>query len=484
MKFLLCFILVLTLSGSAFSQGMPIDSLDGRFSSAFPESMRSSLREVLANHYDDQRVWGLAIGDFSNDSLPDLAISLYDLSNPKREVTVHLLVNTGSAFKDVFQKKYTYFETPIEVGLTIDGSVVSVLQKFDESHWRQEGYSYYAGDLMMVDELETHKEDVPALTGKNKAMAHDLYRNYETLITKESFFSTKDNQTMLRSVFYSLPAYSRLRFVYPGYGHDMSDTSAKFIIKGAGFRRDWKDCSIKRALAAYDDDFLYISISVNDDQVWGGDEDMEKNDRVTLWFDAFNTDSRYFTKEKKGSIPQFRTQTDSTIYSVTFSLPGMMSQTPKVTASSVAALNDQQREASTNIRATVSRDTSNGVVSGYTLKARIPFVYLGFEGNPTGSYETRSAEQMFSDQPSKKKKGDNSLLADDERPIIGFTAVISDVDDPNHPDEITMQATSNFNPDDPTTFGELVLIPTGTFYGEVYPTYTKELTDELHKAGF
>ena len=157
-----------------FAQGMPIDSLDGRFTSVFGDGMRASLRTALADHYDDFRVWGLAIGDFSNDTLPDLAISLFDVSNPKREVTVHLLVNTGGTFKDVFQKKYTYFETPIEVGLTTDGSVVSILQKFDESHWRQEGYSYYAGDLMKVDELETHKEDVPALTGKNKAMAHDV----------------------------------------------------------------------------------------------------------------------------------------------------------------------------------------------------------------------------------------------------------------------------------------------------------------------
>ncbi len=465
-------------------QGMPIDSLDGRFDLVFSPSLRASIKEAIPEDYDAQRVWGLAIGDFSNDTLPDLAISLFNTSHPKQEVTVHLLVNENGKFHDVFQKKYTYFETPIEVGLTTDGSVVSVLQKFDESHWRQEGYSYYAGDLMMIDELETRKEDVPALMGKDKAMAHDLYRNYENLRTKESFFSTKDNQTMLHSEFYTFPAYSRLRYVYPGYGHDMSDNSEQFIAKGGSFRRDSKDCSIRRALAAYDDEYIYISVSVRDDQVWGGDEKMEKNDRVSLWFDAFNTESRYFTKEKKGSIPQFRTKTDSTIYNVTFSMPAVLSTTPRVSASSVVALSDVQREALGNIRATVIRDTANGVVNGYTLKARIPFAYLGYEGNPINSYETRAAEQLFNESKPGKKKRTNDLIEREDYPAIGFTIVVNDVDDPNHPEEFTQQATSSFDPDNPTSFGEIVLVPTGAFYGEVYPTYTKELTDQLIKAGF
>jgi hypothetical protein len=480
------FILVaLLLPSLVLAQGMPIDSLSDRLAQAFSKQAIASLHDLLPKNYDDQRVWGLAIGDFTNDTTADLAISLFDVSSAKREVMIYLLVNEGNKFTSVLQKKYTYFETPIEVGFSIDGSVVSILQKFDDLHWRQEGYSYSSGDLMMIDELETQKEDIPALTGKNnKAMAHSLYRNYETLATRESYYATKDNQTMLRSNFYTLPAYNRLRYVYPGYGRDMSDTSVANIYKGTIFRRDWKDCSIRRALVAYDDEYLYVSVSVNDDQVWGGNETPEKNDRVTLWFDAFTTDNRYFTKEKKGTIPQFRTQTDSTIYNITFSLPAITSQTPKVIASSVVALSDLQREAINNIRATVIRDTSNGVVSGYTLKARIPFVYLGFEANPINAYETRAAELQFDDQKSKKKNKGGDWLDTKDYPVIGATIVVNDLDDPNHPDEITNQATSIFNPDDPSSFGELVLIPTGAFYGEVHPTYTKELTQDLLKAGF
>src|SRR5205085_1053959 len=110
------------------------------------------------------------------------------------------------------------------------------------------------------------------------------------------------------------------------------------------------------------------------------------------------------------------------------------------------------------IRATVIRDTADGVVNGYTIKARIPFTYLGFENNPIGAYELHAMEAQF-DENSKKKK--ENVLDHSPYPTIGFTAVVNDLDDPNHPEEITQQATSDFNPQNPLTFGELVLIPNG-----------------------
>ncbi len=484
MKKVLLIALLLIAPCFVHAQGMPIDSLFDRLSQTFSKEQLASLHETLPIRYDDQRVWGLAIGDFSNDSLPDLAISLFDVNFNSRNVKVHLLRSEGSHFTDVFQKQYSYVETPIEVGLSVEGAVVSILQKFDESHWRQEGYTVYAGDVISIDELETRKEDIPALTGKNKAMAHDLYRNFETLTTKESFYSTKDNLTMQKSLFYTFPAYNRLRYVYPGYGRDMNDSSSAFIVKGNIFRRDAKDLSIRRALSAFDEEYMYFSISVRDDQVWGGNEKQEHNDRVTLWFDAFKGDNRYLTKPKKGTIPQFRTETDSTIYSVTFAMPAVLSQTPNLTVSSATNYTEQQREAITEIRATVIRDTADGVVSGYTLKARIPFTYLGYESNPITAYENRLAESQFGDGTTKKKTIDEVTPDHNDFPIIGFTTVVTDVDDPTHPEEITEQATSDFRSDNPSTFGELMLIPTGTFYGEVYPTYTRVLTDELIKAGY
>lgn len=463
---------------------MPIDSLTDRFALTFSKEMLVSLHEQIPIRYDEQRVWGLAIGDFSNDTLPDLALSVYDIDSPTREVTVYLLVNeSNKSFRNVFRKKYSYVETPIEVGLTTEGSVVTVIQKSDDTQWKQEGYSVYAGDVILIDDYETQNEEIPAVSPKSKAIGHSRYRDYETLFTKESYFATKDGEIMIDAKYYSFPAYSRLRSVYPGYGHDMSDTTKQFIIQGADYRRDSKDLSIHRALAAYDDDYIYFSITVTDDQVWGGNEKPEANDRVSLWFDTWQGSNRFLLKAKKGMVPTFRTETDSNIYNITFTVPDVGGRSAKLTLSSAITLSDPQQEAVKSIRSVFTRDTTNGIVTGYTLKVRIPFIFLGFESNPVTAFENRSSEMMF-DNDEQKNGNKKDRKEDLEFPFMGFTAVVNDIDNPSHPEELTMQSTSNFRPNDPTSYGELRLVPSGKFYGAVKPTYMKKFIEELLRAGY
>lgn len=477
--------LFLVLSRSGFSQGMPIDSLAERFSHTFNKAMIASLHDQIPIRYDEQRVWGLAVGDFSNDTLPDMAISVYDIDSPTREVSVYLLVNDSNrSFKNVFRKKYSYVETPIEVGLTSEGSVVTVIQKSDDQHWVQEGFTVYAGDVIMIDDFETQNEEIPAVNPKAKAMGHAKYRNYETLFTKESYFATKDGQMMMDSKYYSFPAYSRLRSVYPGYGKDMSDTSKQFVIKGDDSRRDSKDLSIHRALAAFDDEFIYFSITVTDDQVWGGNEKPEANDRVALWFDTWQGSNRFLAKSKKGMVQNFRTATDSNIYAVIFSMPEVNGRTAKLTLSTAGTLTDQQQEAGKLIRSIFNRDTMNGVVSGYTLKVRIPFAFLGFEVNPINAFENRASELITEKNESSKGATRIEMKDDVDFPFIGFTAVVHDIDNPSHPEDVTLQATSNFRENDPTSFGEIRLVPAGKFFGAVKPTYIKQFTQELLRAGY
>ncbi|MFI5263660.1 MAG: hypothetical protein ACHQM6_03995 [Candidatus Kapaibacterium sp.] len=484
MKRFCTLVFFLISSHKGFAQGMPIDSLMDRFATTFSKQMLGTLHDQIPIRYDEQRVWGLAIGDFSNDTLPDLAISVYDIDSPTREVTVYLLVNDSNrSFRNVFRKKYGYVETPIEVGLSTEGSVVTVVQKSDDQQWNQEGYSVYAGDVILIDDYETQNEEIPAVSPKAKAMGHSRYRDYETLFTKELYFATKDGQIMMDGKYYTFPAYSRLRNVYPGYGRDMSDTTRQFIIKGADYRRDAQDLSIHRALAAYDDEFLYFSITVTDDQVWGGNEKLEANDRVSLWFDTWQGSNRFLMKGKKGSIPNFRTETDSNIYNITFSLPEVGGRTAKLSLSSAVTLSDAQQEAGKLIRSVFNRDTAKGIVTGYTLKVRIPFAFLGFESNPVTAFENRASEMMF-DSEDSKTSNKKDRKQDLEFPFIGFTAVVLDIDNPSHPEEVTMQATSNFRQNDPTSFGEIRLTPSGKFYGAVKPTYIKEFTQELLRAGY
>jgi hypothetical protein len=473
-------VLLTGLTGISYGQGMTIDSLESRLSSTFSPQLFKSLRDAITIRYDDQRVWGLATGDFSSDGRPDLAISLFDLAVPNnREVTVYLLVNEGHRFAKMFTKKYPYLATPIEVGLAVDGYVVTVVNKSSDQHWSQEGFTIYAGDVIQLEKLNTQATDF-LLGGKPKSIGNEYYQNFESLFTSEKFFDFKNSQQILASKFYTFPAYSRMRSIYPGYGRDMYDTTTKFVIKGDIYRTNDKDLSIDKGLAAYDDEFIYISLTVHDDQVWGGNQKLEANDRISLWFDSWTGQNRYFVKSAKGSVPLYRTKTDSSIYNIIFALPEVTSKNPRITASSAAMLSDEQEEASKQIRGLVTYDTLDGKVIGYTLKARVPFMFLGFETNPVGSYEERATEGMFDE--SKQKAA--STTAKDDFPRMGFTAVVQDIDNPALPDEVTQQATSDFRPDDPTSYGELVLVPTGKFYGSVQPTYLKTLTEELLRVGY
>jgi hypothetical protein len=479
---LICFVCA---AAKVSAQGMPIDSLKGRLVAAFGENLVESLRQALPIRYDMQNVWGLAVGDFSNDGKPDLALSLYDIAAGGKTVTVHLLQNEdGERFKPMFSKKYSFVETPIEVGLAHEKYAVYIIQKSDDQHWRQEGYTIYAGDVIALDEFETKKKTINS-GAKTTTYGYEVYRSYETLLTTERYFDLKNAQQIIGAKYYSFPAYSRMRNIYPGYGKSVIDTSTAFIVKGGIHRRDAADLSIERAISAFDDEYIYFSITVADDQVWGGNDKPEANDRVTLWFDMYQGNDRYFLKNAKGGVPNFRTTADSTIYSIVFTMPELLNKTPKITVSSSATMSDLQQEESKKIRGIVERDTANGKVNGYTMKVRIPFTFLGFETNPIGAYENRALENMFDDTKADiQKKRQRTVNDYADYPRFGFTAVVSDVDNPSMPDEITQQATSDFKPNDPSTYGEMLLIPSGEFYGFVLPTYMKDLTDALKRAGY
>jgi hypothetical protein len=108
------------------------------------------------------------------------------------------------------------------------------------------------------------------------------------------------------------------------------------------------------------------------------------------------------------------------------------------------------------------------------MKLRIPWGFLGFESNPVSLYETRAPQVAALPESTEKE----------ESPIFGFTALVHDVDDPNRPAEVTIQATSAFRTGDPSSFGALDLKPSTQFYGRVYSTYIPTLKEGLLEAGF
>jgi hypothetical protein len=464
---------------------MPVDSILPRIDSELHSTVLAEQLRSLIPYYDSARVWGLSIGDFSNDSLPDLAISLFDHGQKGNTVYVYFFENKkGQKLIKRFEKQYSYVESPIEVGLTIEGSVVTITRRTGSDHWEQEGYSIEFGDVVLIDRFETNEENIAAPTAaKPRSLGHEVYRNYETLRSRETYFTGASGDALLAESFVTMPSYGRSRDVYPGYGHIFSDSTKDFIISGTGFRRDASDLSIRSLQTAYNDDYLYLSIRVRDDYVVGGQSKTESNDRVSFWFDTkftgdrLNRDRRLLSME--GGFPTFRTTLDSLVYNITFGLPAQPGTVKQITYSSLNPLDPVQEEGLKKIVAVMSYDTAKGVVSGYRLTLRIPFEFLGFEANPEHAYETpvRFASQDDSD-------GITSSASITNAATLGFTALVYDIDDPAHPNEVTIQGTSKYEEGNPASFGTLVLEPSGEYYGEVHPTYLDKLRSGLKIAGY
>jgi hypothetical protein len=460
-----------------FAQGMTLDSIMPRIAGELRNPQLAAQLRTLVPDYENQKVWGLAIGDFSNDSLPDVALSLYDKNIANNIVHLYLFENVkNQQLANRYDKPIPYIESPIEVGLSIDGSVVTVTQKAGDEQWSQMGYSIESGDVALIDRFETQRDD--AANSKARAIGHEVYRNYETLRTREEYYTTSSDDALLRTAYFTLPSYQRLREVYPGYGHILSDTSSAFILSGGTFRKDAKDLSIRGIQTAYNDDYLYLSMRVRDDYVLGG----PTGDRVTLIFDTkytgdrLNRDRRVVSKE--GGAPTFRTTLDSCVTSITFNLPLGGGRVQQITTSHLAA--QTQQEGLKGVIAQMTYDTERSTPTGYILSVRIPFSFLNFETNPARFYE-----HPMPPSGSNETGAELATLAGiGDAATLGFTALIYDVDDTQHANEVTLEATSQYEQGNPSTFGTMVLEPSSLYYGEVHPTYLNALRSQLSSAGF
>lgn len=476
---------IILWSGIAYGQGMPIDSILTRIDSELHSSSLAEQLKTLIPNYENTRVWGLALGDFTNDSLPDLALSLYDNERAGTTVRIYFFENyNGRQLIDRFEKEVSYVESPIEVGLSIEGSVVTITRRTGEAHWAQEGYSIESGDVALIDRFETNEENVAgSAAAKGHSLGHNLYRNYETLRSRESYFTGSTGDVLLTESSVTLPAYGRSREIYPGYGHVYSDTTPDFILSGLDFRRDASDLSIRSLQAAYNDDYLYLAIRVRDDYVVGGEPKVESNDRVSFWFDTRYTGDRLNRDRKllsmKGGFPTFRTTIDSLVSNITFALPQHPGKVTQITYSSINPLDAIQQDGLSKVMAFMTYDTGKGVVNGYRLTVRIPFSFLGFETNPEHAYETPIKATSSEDTSELSSSASITNAA-----TLGFTALVYDVDDPAHANEVTVLGTSKFEAGNPSTLGTLVLEPSGQYYGEVHSTYLDKLRAGMSRAGY
>jgi len=426
-----------TTAGYA-QEGMTFDELAPKLSESFNNEMIGDLRSKLPDP-STYKIWGYDAGDFSGDGYPDCALSIQILHEGNKQMHIYFFVDDEGVMKNVGTITRTYIELPIEIGVNINDGVCSVVGKKADKEWEIVSYYYRFGEFIVADSF-TRDFRNPIATERS--------RNFLAMHGTERFYNFDTDSNYILSSFLDLPCYRRGHLPFVNTPIIVSDSSSQYVIGGSYYWSGPKDCSFTTQ-TAYDDDYLYFLVKVKDDRVITYSDNTANNDYVDIWIDATLKD-RIAAKRQDSSII-FRTRADSNLFHFTVTLGNFLQKKPRVKLASSQQFNDDQYSAMRLMKA-VSRKTDEG----YLIKVRIPFTVLGLETVPVES----------------------------DIATMGCTVVVHDIDNGYRPDEVTEIATSKFDPKDPTSYGEIVMLPYDKRYGVEQNIYVDQVIDRLSEIGF
>lgn len=436
MKRLLVAVVVM-LSSRAFAQeGMTWNDFLPRLQDTYGSEMIGDIRSALPDPATF-KIWGYDAGDFSSDGYADCALSLQILHEGGRRMHVFLFVDDMGMLKLVGSFTRPYITLPIEVGINILHGSCSVVSKISDTRWETIGYRYRFGDLIVADSF---------VRDFTNPTAFDRERHFSSLRATERFYNFNTDSTYLRTSCLVLPSYRRGHLPFPNVPFAAVDSTVDYVVNGSYYWAGRHDCGMTTQ-TAYDEDYLYFLVRVTDDQVVTSAQEPANNDHIDLWLDATikNRLSRSDTKSLT-----FRTRADSNIYDFTISPGNFLEKKPKIKLASSQQFSEDQYSAMKGLKV-VSRKTPEG----YLVKVRIPFAVIGLESAPV----------------------ENDLAT------IGCTVLVHDIDNEYRPEESTTVATSDFDQRNPTSFGELILLPLDRVYGTVQNIYIDNVLERISAVG-
>jgi hypothetical protein len=416
------------------------DSLAKSIDPFFAPELVKDIRDALPQTSFD--VWGYDVGDYSGDGANDFALVTRMRNDTRKRMNVYLFVDDEGMLRLIKQSIVDFVELPIEVGVAISQGNVYTTRKIKEFNWEILGYRFRDGVIMMVDRFATERQG---------NLTYENYRNFQTLEGYERYISTTDTTVLFRSDFLTTPSYNRGRDVSTGYQATAHADMSKYIMRGSYYWTGEKDLALD-VRSAYDKDYLYFNIFVNDDQVIpvGNNGVDTAADRLEIWLDMYSLGDRFRVGRRNRD---FRMKTDSNIYALSIGLGDFIDQQARVRLSSSNSMDDVQRNAAKTIKAVAVKSDS-----GYTVKLRLPFILFGFDGAP---------------------------IEEEGLTQFGMNVVVHDVDNPYRPEEVTTMTTSqNFDRMKPATFGALVLVPSPLYYGESTNIFLGDLKERLDEVGF
>jgi hypothetical protein len=389
-------------------------------------------------------IWGWDVGDFSGDGHYDVAFVVRMASERKRIVQTYLFVDMDGFLTQVAKFPYKFIETPLEVGIIIKSNACLITQKHKQFNWSILGYRFLDGNLVRYDDYKTER------IGK---FTKETYCNYQNLKSSLKYVLTSKKQVEFFTKYTTLPAYPRGKIIYKGYADEAHISDIDFVNRGAWYWTGMQDASYD-IKTVYDDEYIYISMNIHDDNFVPQHCDTCIGDYVRLWFDFSNVNSKAsrFPEVKRKKLI-YRNIDNEEIFSITIYPGDFYDKRAYVSkVSSTENLEDYQKATVNNIR-TASAPRNDG----YVIKVKIPFRLFGYEVAPV----------------------DNESFAS-----IGFTSVFHDIDNEFRPEEETQIAMSNFNPSKPVTYGEILLIPQDKWYGSAKNYYRLDILRFLLELGF
>jgi hypothetical protein len=446
-------LLLLCCPGSISAQsGMTLSEFRKKLEPYFDNELLDDIDKQLPQG-TEYRIWGWDVGDFSGDGFNDLAFAVKLSIEKKKQTMVYLFTDEEGFLTNVAQFPYPYVELPLEVGVVIKNNACFITRKREQYSWVVRGYTYDNGSVILQDEFTTARYD---------KYTRETYRNYQNLEARERLLETNEGKTSFDHKYLTIPCYSRGRQIYRGYAGAAIARDPDFVTSGAFYWKGEQDCSFAVKSVVYDDNFLYLTIAVTDDEIITGRCDTCTADYVDLWFDSSppasdldqflsaRLNKRKRKNNKSGKVSD--KQLDSGLVKISIRLGDFMERRAFYSVETSEDLEGPQKSATTQVKA-VSSLRKNG----YTVKVRIPFLLIGFESAPT----------------------------DEKQPYeIGCSIAVHDSDNQFRPEEETLLATSRLEELNPVTFGSLVLIPRDQWYGETTNLYADSLIKFITELGF
>jgi hypothetical protein len=340
---------------------MRYPEFSARLNKYFPSLLLEDVEEQLPQT-DNYTIWSWDVGDFSGDGFNDVAFTLRP-SGKSRIGVVYMFVNMDGYLTKVAAIDYTYVELPLEIGIVIKHNKCSVTKKNKKYDWIIRSYNFDNGTLMISDEFSTKR--IETLTKEKRI-------DYKNLHNSEKYFTSRGEKVLFKADYMTIPSYSRNRKIYKGYNSDAGMVYVDYVYRGAFWWKGREDASYSVS-SAYDHQYLYMTVDVNDDEVVTDSGKLKASDYLEIWFDIN------------------------------------------------------------------------------------PFIAFGYDGPP---------------------------IKDNKIAEFGCTLILHDIDNEFRPEEGTCLSTSDFDSSNPSSYGSLMLIPEGIWYGETSNIYREGIIKKLNENGF